>query len=151
MFSPGYPRATGGIREATSSSSLPISCRSARFTGRGLSLPGGTYHGNTDTEVQRTEKVYSWTCHRLKVHTMAIQTQRTERVYNWTCHLKFPTKILIHFSYIAYNLKSMNSCVHKHVHRHQTTKCCAHEMTWFHNIYRLLVWYGNICTSSGAE
>ena len=35
---------------------------------------------------------------------------------------KIPQKIFIHFTYIAYNLKSTNSSVHKHVHHHQTMK-----------------------------
>jgi len=42
-----------------------------------------------------------------------------------------PTKILIHFSNIAYNLKSMNPTVHEHIHRRQTMKLRSHEMKWF--------------------
>jgi len=40
----------------------------------------------------------------------------------------------LEFSYIAYNLKPTNSSVHKHVHRRQFTKLCAHEMKWFYSI-----------------
>ena len=36
-------------------------------------------------------------------------------------------KIVIHLSNIAYNLKSTNSSVHKHVQCHQTMKFHAHE------------------------
>ena len=42
---------------------------------------------------------------------------------------KIPTKYLFTIlSYIGYNLKSMNSCLHEHVHHHHTTKFLANEM-----------------------
>ena len=35
---------------------------------------------------------------------------------------------LFHFSYIAYNLKSLNLSVHEHVHGRKTTKFHSHEI-----------------------
>jgi len=49
------------------------------------------------------------------------------RGYN-SPQIKDPNKIVIHISYIAYNLKSTNSSFNKHVHRSQTTKFRAHEI-----------------------
>ena len=35
---------------------------------------------------------------------------------------------LIHFSNVAFNLKSTNSSVHEHIQCHQTMKFCVHEI-----------------------
>ena len=43
-------------------------------------------------------------------------------------------EIPIHFSNIAYSLKSTNSSVHEHVQCLQTTKFRADELEWFHSI-----------------
>jgi len=45
-----------------------------------------------------------------------------------------PNEKLIHFSNIAYKLKSINSSIQKHVKNCQTTKFQAHEIEWFHSI-----------------
>jgi len=52
--------------------------------------------------------------------------------------IKDPNEIFILFIYlytqhIWYYSKSMNSSVHEHVHRHQTTKFSAHNIKWFYN------------------
>jgi len=36
--------------------------------------------------------------------------------FSFNLGIKDPNKIFIHFSYIVYNLKSMNSSVHEHFH-----------------------------------
>jgi len=47
---------------------------------------------------------------------------------------KIPTNYIHIFSYITYNVKTMNSSVHKNVHHCQTTKFYAHEIKGFHSI-----------------
>jgi len=46
---------------------------------------------------------------------------------------EFKIPQIIYSLYIAYNMKSMNSSAHEHVHCRQTTKFHAHEIKRFHN------------------
>jgi len=46
-------------------------------------------------------------------------------------NLRSQQNIFYYIRYMAYNSKSTNWSVHKHVHRGRTTNICAHKIKWF--------------------
>jgi len=93
-------------------------------------------HPDPSTITQNIEEI----CYRIfKFNNYDIRT--TEKTFLFVGHLilclvgraiqefKIPTNYFFTFkSNILYNLKSMNSSVHKHVHHIQTKKLSAHEI-----------------------